>query len=336
MKTRFNSVFRWRFLAMASFICLSFVLSPTVQGSEKLTVRVDFSPWGVHGALHLAVEKGWFEKEGLDIEVQDGKGTINTIQLVGAGHVDVGQVQLGLMAPARNKGLPVKSFAGWIRRGDLAALVDRKLQAKTVKDLKGLTLVLFAKNPFVPFIDTFLKNGGLDRSEVKIVFVEPATMVGIYTAGKVDGLLVVGPWGLPVVEKARPADPIVAADYGIAFPSYGFMTNEKTLAERPDDLRKLTKVQQKAWKYIYDGNHIDEAVSAIISQRPEANLDRTILKSQLEMYRDYLHTPRTKGKVYGWQSEEDWADAIELMEATNLIEPGSKPSDYFTNEFIEE
>ena len=38
-----------------------------VHAQEKLSVRLDFSPWGIHAAMHLAQEKGWFKQAGLDV-----------------------------------------------------------------------------------------------------------------------------------------------------------------------------------------------------------------------------------------------------------------------------
>ncbi|NKC49789.1 ABC transporter substrate-binding protein [Ochrobactrum anthropi ATCC 49188] len=47
--------------------------------------------------MHLCQVKGWFKDVGLEVYVQDGRGSGNTLQLVNAGQVDVGQVQLGLV-----------------------------------------------------------------------------------------------------------------------------------------------------------------------------------------------------------------------------------------------
>ena len=57
---------------------------------DKLSVRLDFSPWGVQAAMHLAQNKGWFKAAGLDVDIQDGRGSGSTIQLVNAGQADVG------------------------------------------------------------------------------------------------------------------------------------------------------------------------------------------------------------------------------------------------------
>jgi NitT/TauT family transport system substrate-binding protein len=62
------------------------------QAADALSVRLDFSPWGIHAAMHLANTKGWFREARLTVDVQDGRGSGNTLQLVNAGQVDVGQI----------------------------------------------------------------------------------------------------------------------------------------------------------------------------------------------------------------------------------------------------
>jgi len=301
--------------------------------ADMLTVRLDFSPWGVHAGMHLAEAKGWFDEAGLDVDLQDGKGTINTIQLVGSGQVDVGQVQLGLMALARENGLPLKSFAGWARRGDLAVLVDVNSDIESVADLEGKKLVTFTASPWVPYIDNFLAAGGLTRDDVSILMVAPPAMVGTYASGEADGFMTVGPFGLPLASKSRPAKQILMDDAGVTFPSYGLIAQESTLEERRDELAGLAQVQQRTWEYIFEGN-VEEAADAIISGRPDGNLNRDVLIGQIEAYRDFFHTERTRDLPIGVQSAEDWADALAAMEAADIIKPGQRAEDFFTNELL--
>jgi len=301
--------------------------------AETLTIRLDFSPWGVHAGMHLADEKGWFEEAGLDVDIQDGKGTTNTIQLVGSGQVDVGQVQLGLMALARENGLPLKSFAGWVRRGDLAVLVAEDSDIASVEDLAGKKLVTFAASPWVPYIDNFLAAGSLSRDDLSILMVAPPAMVGTYASGEVDGFMTVGPFGLPLVANSRPAKQILMDDAGVTFPSYGLIEQEDTIDERREELARLAEFQQRAWEYIFDGN-VEEAADAIIARRPDSNLNREVLIGQIEGYRSFFITERTRGLRFGLQSAEDWADAISAMESAAIIKPGQKPEDFFTNDLL--
>jgi NMT1/THI5 like len=89
--------YTWFRMSIASLAGIFALNAGGLARAERLTVRLDFIPVGFHAAMHLAKEKGWFAREGLEIEIQDGTGSLNTIQLVGSGQIDVGQVQLGVI-----------------------------------------------------------------------------------------------------------------------------------------------------------------------------------------------------------------------------------------------
>ncbi|MCC7271241.1 MAG: ABC transporter substrate-binding protein [Alphaproteobacteria bacterium] len=316
-------------------LAAAIALAPAAAGAQdKLTVRLDFSPWGVHAAMHLAEVKGWFKEANLAVDVQDGRGSGNTLQLVNAGQVDVGQIQLGLLAQARENGATVKSFAGFDRRTDLVVLIDRDSPVKTVADFKGKNLVVFAASPWAPLIDHWLKQGGLDRTTVNVMFVDPAALWGTYTARRADGLMSTIGSALPVAEKPRPSKGILAEDVGIAFPSYGLIATEATLKAKADALKRLVATQQKAWAYMRDGK-IEEGVDAMLKQRPDAKLDRDVQREQIKITIDFFDTPATKGKPIGWQAEEDWVKTIATLQAAGALKSPGKPSDYYTNEMIQ-
>lgn len=325
---------------LAGVAAAPFVLrSGRALAEEPLSVRVDFAPWGVQSALHLSLAKGWFKNDGLNIDLQDGTGTLNTINLVAAGNVDVGLVQLGMLAIARSQGLPVTSFAGYLRKGDLATLVDAKTGPKTPKELAGKKIVCFANSPWAPFVDVYLKRIGFERGEgpdkVNVVMVSPAAMVPTYAAGSADGFMSLKEFGEPYVQQARPAHSLLAADVGIAFPSYGLIATNATLEKRKDLLAKLVANQNRSWSYIFaDPAHIDEGARAIIANRPDKQLNFDILRGQTALCKEFIETENTKGKPMGWQSPDDWKKTLAMMQEAGQIKADADINDFFTNDLI--
>lgn len=304
-----------------------------LKAQDKLTVRLDFSPWGVQAAMHLAKHRGWFREANLDVDIQDGRGSGNTIQLVNAGQVDVGQVQVGLVGAARNQGATIRSIATFQRKTDLCILVDRDSPVSTVADLRGKTVVVFAASPWAPFIDLYLKSGGLTRNEVKVDFVDPAALWGTYTAKRADGLMSTVGSAIPVAEAARPSKCLLASDAGITFPSYGLVATEATIASKADALKRLIKAQQRAWEHLRTAP--DDGVTAMIAERPDARLNPDVLRAQIKLTIDYFDTPASKGKAIGWQAKEDWEAALKSMEAAGVVKPGWNVDDYYTNALVE-
>ena len=318
-------------LTLAGALAAPFAGPASAQ--DKLSVRLDFSPWGVQAAMHLAQDKGWFKAEGLDVDIQDGRGSGNTIQLVNAGQVDIGQVQVGLIGGARTQGATVKSIMNFQRKTDLCILVDKDSPVSKVADLQGKTVVVFAASPWAPFIDLYLKSGGMDREKVKVEFVDPAALWGTYTAKRADGLMSTVGSALPVAEKPRPSKCLLASDAGITFPAYGLVAREDTIKSKAAAIKKLIKVQQRAWDHLR--TNVDDGVKAMIAQRPDAKLNPEVLAGQIKLTIDYFDTPATAGKPIGWQAKSDWEAALKSMEQAGVVKAGWNADDFFTNDLIE-
>jgi NitT/TauT family transport system substrate-binding protein len=303
------------------------------SAADKLSVRLDFSPWGVQAAMHLAQSKGWFKDAGLDVDIQDGRGSGNTIQLVNAGQADVGQVQVGLVGSARAKGATIRSIATFQRRTDLCILVDKDAPIGKVADLRGKTVVVFAASPWAPFIDVYLKSGGLTRDDLKVDVVDPAALWGTYIAKRADGLMSTVGSALPIAEQSRPSKCLLASDENIAFPSYGLVAREDTIAAKGPALHKLIQIEQRAWQALRESPQ--DGVKAMLAERPDARLDEKILLGQIKLTLDYFDTPASQGKPIGWQAKEDWESALKSMEAAGVVNAGWNVSDYYTNALVE-
>lgn len=319
--------------SLASMVMMTAPKFVQAAGLQTLSARMDFAPWGVQAAMYLAQSKGWFNDAGLAVDIQDGRGSGNTLQLVNAGQVDVGQVQLGLVPQARVKSARVTAFAGFARATDLAAIVDVNAPYQKVADLKGKRIVCFAGSPWAPFIDYWLAQGSLDRSSVDLMMVDASALWSTYTTGRADAILSTGPSIIPPAQAVRPSRAILASDAGVNFPSYGLIASDKTVATRGEALTALVKTQQRAWQYLKEG-HADEGADAMIQLRPNAKLNKAILVRQIQLTLDTFTTPATAGKPVGWQAEADWQAALQTMKQANALTSDVSLSDIYTNQFV--
>ena len=318
---------------LAGLAASAVTMRARAQPLDPLSVRLDFSPWGVQAAMHLANVKGWFAEAHLAVDIQDGRGSGNTLQLVNAGQVDVGQIQIGLIGQARSTGATVRSFAGWCRRTDLAVMVDQDSPLTKVADFRGHSIVVFAASPWAPFIDLWLKRGGLDRASVNLMIVDPAALWGTYSTRRAEALMSTPPSALPVVNPTRKSRAILAEDAGIHYPSYGLVATEAVLATKSAALRRLVAVQQRAWEHLRSGG-VRDGAQAMIASRPDAKLDAAVLEEQITLSLDFFDTPATRGKPIGWQADSDWQAALRSLEEAGAVKPGWKTNDYFSNDFI--
>ena len=301
---------------------------PALAQSRSLKVRLDWTPWGVHGAIHLAQAKGWVSKAGLTVDVQDGNGSATAVQIVGSGEeFAIGPASLATMMVARSKGLPVKAVAVYDRQGDIGCFVPKDSGIRGPADLKGKKIVYTAGALEAPFIDTFLAAGGLKRSDVELVAVSAASKAGTYATGQADAALSTIPFFLSAVAETRPSNAIRFADYGLEMPGYGFLAKRSTIVARRELISTYASIVAASWTYIYQG-HEDEAADAIVAQRPQARLDRKVLQGQIDALRDFLDTPASKGMPLGVITPPDWDAAVKTLSIAGLVTPDIPASEY--------
>lgn len=303
------------------------------DAAHTLKVRLDWLPTGYHAPFWIAVEKGWFKQAGLDVSLSDGTGSVTTVQLVGSGQYDLGHAALSIMAIARSKGMRLTSVAGFFRKGDTGLMVPLQSPISGPKDLKGKKIIYTAGSLEAPFIDAFLKAGGLTPSDVQLVNVDANAKVGQYLAGNADGLISAGPT-VALLQKRRPSKLILFADYGLNLPSMGLVASEDALAKKGPAIREFASIVSGAWAYILNG-HEDEGIEAVLHSHAAARLDPAIMKANLDVSLRFLYSPATKGQPIGIQAASDWAHAIASLEQAKLIKPGTKPQDYFTNDYLD-
>ncbi len=320
--------------ALAVLALLSGGTPSTARADDKIALRLDFFTAAIHSPYFLAVERGWFKKGGLDVTIEDGSGSVNTTQLVDAGNFDVGEVTLGAMAVGRAKGLNVMSIASYLRQGSVGIVVRQSAGVKTLKDLAGKKVLYTASSMDGPFIEQLFSRNGLPLDHVTLLNVDGPTKIGMYMNGEADALSTDIPGMMAIAKGQIPSDAIPYSDYGLYIPSFGLIARTDELKTKGDAIKRFNSIACAAWKYIMDG-HDDEAVTATLAQRPNSTSKPQALREQLVQYRKFLTTPATKTMPVCFQSPTDWENAIKGMEDAKVISAGTKPADYFTNDYID-
>jgi NitT/TauT family transport system substrate-binding protein len=333
-------MFRSRSLAVLQnfvFIGLSLLSGAAYAADEeKLSLQLEWVTLGYHSPFYLAAAKGWYKDAGLEVSITPGTGSTTTVQLVASGKSDVGHASLSSMAFARGKGVPVIATANFFRTGDICLFVPNGSLIRTIADVKGKKLIATAVSFEAPFIDAFLAAGGLARRDVVLENVDFATRNGVYARGDADGI-----FGTPVgtgvqLEKLRPSRCLLFADYGLNVPGFGIFATPEMLGKRGKALRALSSIVAGAWTYVTTSpSHMEEAIDVLMKARQTDRLDRADMMKQLQASVQFLHSKRTKDVPIGVQNGDDWADAIAAMEKAKMVNPGTKPTDYFTNNYLD-
>lgn len=333
-----TSISRRRVLSLSSgLVALPALISSRplfANTNETVTVRLDFSPWGIHAPFHLAQSKGWFADVGINPTFDDGNGSVATVQIVGNGQYDIGHASLGPMAIARGKGVPVRSFVTLFGQNDIGLMVDKELNVKKIADIKGKTIAYTPGSLEGPFLDKFLAAGGLTRADLSLQSVDASAKVGMYVNRRVDGVFSSPTFTLAQFVAHRPADVLRFADYGLDFLGYGLFSTNDAIAKRPKVLGQFASVVAGAWNYIFAG-HEDEAVKAIIAARPQARLQPEVLRGQIEELRKYVSLPGRQGSPALAVTAADWQATLRILSDVQLVPANAVADDYFVSSLLD-
>jgi NitT/TauT family transport system substrate-binding protein len=323
------------FARLAAFTAAIFALiSGQALAQESATLRLDWTALGYHAPFYLGVSRGYYRDAGLNVRVLEGKGSPAVGELVGNGTDNFGFADASTTAQLISKGLPVKTVMGIFQRSTLALFFPAGKGISTPTDLKGKRVLLCPTDGLIKYLPAFLKHYGMTINDVKIVTVDCSIKYSYLAQGKADVAGSYGTAGEALLKSVGFTDigKFDYADAGINLPSHGIVTSTAMIQQHPDEIRRFVAATAKAWE---DARaHPDDAVAALVVANPldkgkEAQLKATLLASF-----QYVETPGTKGKPFGWQSPEEWKKASRLLVEATGMKPPASVDEFYTNAFI--
>lgn len=297
---------------------------------EPVVFRLDWIPAADHSLFFLALERGYFAEEGLDVEIRDGTGSGNTVTQVGAGQEEFGFANLGTMTLAvAREDVPVVSVAA-ITQDPSSVLFRADAGISEPTDLEGLTWGKTPGSSTEAMFLAFAEENGVDLSTVKEVTVEAAAKITSVASGDVDFGTSFAFQELPrLAERGVELDAFVFADYGISVLGQGIVVNKEFADENPELVRGFVSAAIKAAQDALENP--EDALDALSEHRPESNYNPDTFMAQFEGYKQFLGDPESIGQ----QDEEEWRRTVEVLEQYMDLPPGIDVSTLYTNEFLE-
>ena len=314
-------------LAVAGLLA---ALSTTpAQAADDVTLRLDWVLGGYHAVWHYAKAKGVFAKNGININLREGRGSMTTSQTVGNQSDEFGTADGGAMMVLRSKGLKTKMVAGYLRTGPSALIFPKANGWKSWKDVKGAKIADSAGGSTIFLFKAVEKAMGLSGN--KIVLVAPPAKVSSVLSGKVDGTNSFGFLQKPIMEsKGTPAAYLSFASAGVNVPGLAVIAHEDLVKNKADLVQRMVASTQEAMKIVQENP--EAAIDALRKVKPTLNrsVHLAILKSSFDLY----HSAASKGKPLGWIPPADIENAQNLLVEYEQIKAKAATSDYFTNAFI--
>ena len=239
-----------RRIAVAS-LCVAALLSQPVHAAEKVTFLLDWIPAGDSATVYVAVQKGLFAAEGLDVTVQSGRGSSDVITKLATGTADMATGGLAALLQAKaESNVPVTAVYSIYTAQPDAIFTTEGSGIDSLKDLVGkkvATATFSSSNVVWPLV---LEANAVDPAKIDVLKVDPGTLAPLLATGKVDAVInwVTGAPAFegPLGEANKKLKLISWADHG--FNGYGLsvFASDKMLKERPGTVKKFLAAFNKA------------------------------------------------------------------------------------------
>ncbi len=136
---------------------------------QEVDIMLDWYPNAVHSYLYTAQEKGYFEEEGLDVNIMFPTNPTDPLNLAAAGEVDLGITYQPDVITARTEGIPVVSVAAIVRSPLNHVVYKADSDIERPRDLEGLTVGYPGIPVNEPIVETMVETDGGQFDEVDLV-----------------------------------------------------------------------------------------------------------------------------------------------------------------------
>lgn len=319
---------------LAAFILAACGGAAPAPAQQRTPVRVglDWTPNTNHTGLYVARDQGYYQEQGLEVEIlgaQEG-GTVE--QLVAAGKLDFGISFQEAVTYARVEGVPIVSIAAIIQHNTsgFASRADEGITRP--RDFAGKKYGAFG-SPIEPATIKGLMecDGAGDRfDQVEFVDIGSTDFFVATERGDVDFVWIFRGWtGVEAEVRGIPLTILMMNDLQ-CIPDYYtpvLITSERMIAEKPDLVRRFLAATSAGYRFAIEKP--DAAADVLLKAAPE--LDATLVKrSQQYLASQYqAEAPR-----WGEQKLEVWRDYAQWMADRGLIARMIEPEKAFTNAFL--
>lgn len=302
--------------AMAVVLALS---GGTADAADQVKVRLSFTPFAAHISVYVAKAKGFYQQNGLDVEILGGRGSTFAAMTVGSGNEEFGIADSAAVVTARSKAVPIVAVANLAQDNGAALFTTASSNIAKIEDLKGKNVGVFTGSTTTIFLQALLKKHGLSLDDVKPVTVRSGTDLPLVLDGKIDAEVTVYnneliAWGIEHPNlKLRIWH---MRDLGFDTPGYAVVTNETLLKQKPQIVRGFTSATMMGLDYAL--KNPKEAVDILVKAVPE-------LKANIEIAKWTAMIPGTTSAAtqhdgIGALDKAKWETLNDLLKTYGVIE----------------
>jgi NitT/TauT family transport system substrate-binding protein len=287
-----------RVLATAAAV---YVTQPAV-GQTAVKFSLDWKYEGTQAPFLVALDKGYFRVEGLDVTIDTAVSSFESINRLALGTYDMafGDINLLIKFRDQNPQSPIKTVFMTYNKPAYAIVARRSRGVTTPKDLEGKKLGAPSADSAFAQWPIFAHANGIDQSKVTVMNIGFPVREPMLVSGHVDAVTGLSFSSYINVEYGGvPRDDIVVlmmADFGVGLYGNGIMVGPKFAAEKPDAVKGFLRAYLKGLKDTV--RDPAAAIDHVLRRNEVATKPLELERLQMALH-DNILTPEVQAKGFG-------------------------------------
>jgi NitT/TauT family transport system substrate-binding protein len=322
-------------LAVAA-VAAAFVATPA-SAQTPIKFTLDFKFEGPSAPFLVAIDKGYFKAEGLDVTIDSAAGSLEPINRVASGTYDMGFGDINSLIKFRdaNPGTPIKSVFILYNKPPFSVVARKSRGINVPKDLEGKKLGAPAADGAFAQWKIFVQANGIDPHKVTIENVGFPVREPMLAAGQVDAITGFSFSSyINLKDRGVPVEDIVVllmADHGVNLYGNTIMVSPKFAAEKPEAVKGFLRAFVKGLKDTVKDPAT--AVDSVIKRNDVAKKDVELERLRMAL-RDNVLTPEVKANGFGGVDMARLDKAIDQIALTYEFKAKPKGADIFDASFL--
>ena len=223
-------------------------------------LKVAHSTWVGYGPFYIAQEQGFFEDEGLEVELILMEDVKTRMPALAAGRVDAAATTVDTVLNFYSARRPFRYlFAVDDSRGGDGIVADNSI--RTVAGLKGKRIAFTEGSVSQFYLSVLLKEAGLSLSDIEMVNMTAGDAGAAFVAGRVDAAVTWEPW-LTRGNRAEHGHVLVDSSTSPGLITDIIVTTEKRLKARTAELQAFYRAWVRAVEWLKANEREADAIMA--------------------------------------------------------------------------
>ena len=305
------------------------VMAAEDSGMKKVTVILDYIPNTNHSGMYVALNKGYYAEEGLDVEIiEPTEGATNSLIANGVGTFGIAYQEDVTLALAADDPLPLMTVATLIQHNTSGFVTLADSGIETPADWEGKTYAGWGGPGENAVIRSVMEQAGADPDKLNLVI---ADGLGFESLGRAcDIMWFFEAWDKVAAEMAGVElhyIPCNELDERLDYYTPVIVANTKTLEEDPEMVRAFLRATQKG----YEDCIADPDSAAEILHQYAPDYDAEMLRISQEILADkYI----ADASAWGVMKDEVWDNYTEFMVEYGILEEAIPADTCYTNAFL--